>query len=65
MNIWTLPGPARFVQRIERALRAGANVVVRFPVAAPAGFGEHVRSLLHGNVALRRLPPGTGHAAAR
>ena len=48
MNMWSLPGPARFVQRLEHALRTGANVVVRFPVAAPAGFGEHVRSLLHG-----------------
>ena len=61
MNIWTLPGPARFVQRIERALRAGANVVVRFPVAAPAGFGEHVRSLLHGTwrCAVFRPEPAT------
>ena len=46
MNLWTLPGPARFVLRVERALRDGANVVVRFPVATPSGFGDHVRSRL-------------------
>ena len=46
MNLWTLPGPARFALRVERALRDGANVVIRFPVATPAGFGQHVRSRL-------------------
>lgn len=46
MNLWTLPGPARFALRVERALRDGANVVMRFPVATPAGFGEHARSRL-------------------
>ena len=46
MNLWTLPGPARFVHHVERALRDGANVVVRFPVTTPTGFGEHVRSRL-------------------
>ena len=47
MNIWTLPGPARFVLRVERALRDGASVVVRFPVATPSGFGERMRALLN------------------
>ena len=47
MNLWTLPGPARFVRHAEEALRDGANVVVRFPVATPSGFGEHFRSRLH------------------
>ena len=47
MNLWNLPGPGRFLQRVERALRDGANVVVRFPVAAPAGFAERTRALLH------------------
>lgn len=47
MNIWSLPGPARFVYRVERALRDGVNVVVRFPVATPSGFGERMRGLLH------------------
>lgn len=46
MNLWTLPGPARFVLRVERALRDGANVVVRFPVATPSGFGERLRARL-------------------
>ena len=49
MNLWTLPGPTRFVLHVENALRDGANVVVRFPVATPAGFGEHVRSRLQGS----------------
>ena len=44
MNLWTLPGPARFVLRTEHALRDGANVVVRFPVETQSGFGEHIRS---------------------
>ena len=42
MNLWTLSGPARFVLRVERALRDGANVVVRFPVETPSGFGEQL-----------------------
>ena len=46
MNLWTLPGPARFVLHAEHALRDGANVVVRFPVETPSGFGEHIRSRL-------------------
>ena len=46
MNLWTLPGPARFVRQAEHALRDGANVVVRFPVTTPSGFGEHIRSRL-------------------
>ena len=46
MNLWSLPGPARFVRHAEHALRDGANVVVRFPVATPGGFGEHIRSQL-------------------
>ena len=49
MNLWALPGPARFVLRVDRALRDGANVVVRFPVATPVGFGEHIRSELQGS----------------
>ena len=46
MNLWTLPGPARFVRQAEHALRDGANVVVRFPVATPTGFGERMRAQL-------------------
>ncbi len=47
MNLWTLPGPGRFVHRVERALRDGANVVVRFPVVTPSGFGERMRVALN------------------
>ncbi len=47
MNLWTLPGPVRFVNRVEHALRGGASVVVRFPVATPSGFGERMRALLN------------------
>ena len=43
MNLWTLPGPTRFVRQVEHALRDGANVVVRFPLATPSGFGERMR----------------------
>ena len=46
MNLWTLPGPARFVRQVEHALRDGANVVVRFPVVTPFGFGERMRAQL-------------------
>ena len=46
MNLWTLPGPARFVRQAEHSLRDGANVVVRFPVATPSGFGEQLRTQL-------------------
>ena len=46
MNLWTLPGPVGFVRQAEHALRDGANLVVRFPVATPPGFGERMRAQL-------------------
>ena len=49
MSVWTLPGPARFLRRIERALRDGASVVARFPGEAPGGFRERTLSALYGS----------------
>lgn len=42
MTIWELPGPAGFVESVERSLRDGVNVVVRFPGAMPDGFSDVV-----------------------
>lgn len=39
---WNLPGPARFLDRIENDLRSGRNIIVRFPERAPVGFREAV-----------------------
>lgn len=60
MDIWHLPGPAAFIRRVEHALRSGASVVVRFPGEAPTGFGEHVRSRLHGSWRCTILRPEPG-----
>ena len=48
-SVWTLPGPARFLERIERALRDGTSVVVRFPGRAPFDFRERTLSPLYGS----------------
>ena len=48
-NVWTLPGPARFLGRVERALRDGRNVVVRFPDGAPVDFRERALTPLYGS----------------
>ncbi len=50
MNLWLLPGPARFLRRVERSLREGVSVVVRFPGSKLAGFREQVLALLHGSL---------------
>ena len=47
MTLWALPGPARFLQRIERTLRDGKSIVARFPGEAPMGFRERALSPLH------------------
>ena len=47
MTLWVLPGPARFLQRIERSLRDGKSIVARFPGDAPMGFRERALSPLH------------------
>lgn len=49
MDVWTLPGPAAFLRRVERSLRDGMSVVVRFPGGARADFRERVLSLLQGS----------------
>lgn len=49
MDVWTLPGPAAFLRRVERSLRDGMSVVVRFPGGARADFRERVLSSLQGS----------------
>ena len=48
-DLWTLPGAARFLRRVERYLRDGVSAVVRFPGEAPDGFREGVLSALDGS----------------
>ena len=43
MNIWSLPGPADFLEAVERSLRDGASVVVRFPRRMTVGFDDAVQ----------------------
>ena len=50
MTSWLLPGPARFLRRVERSLRDGISVVARFPGTEQAGFREQVLTLLHGSM---------------
>ena len=46
MEIWKLPGPSRYVETIERSLRDGASVVLRFPSGVPGGFKATVQAAL-------------------
>ena len=48
MTPWSLPGPARFLRRIERSLRDGVSVVARFPGREQPGFREQILTLVHG-----------------
>lgn len=41
MRVWDLPGGKRFIGAVCNLLRAGGNVVVRFPSETPAAF-DHV-----------------------
>ena len=50
MNPWLLPGPARFLRRVERSLREGVSVVVRFPGKKLAGLRGQVLAHLHGSL---------------
>ncbi len=43
MNIWGLPGPADFLEAVERSLRDGASVVVRFPRRMTVRFDDAVQ----------------------
>ena len=49
MRLWDLPGARRFVESACHSLRAGNNVVARFPTAIPDGFDNAI-SLTIGNV---------------
>lgn len=49
MDAWTLPGPAGFLRRVERSLRDGVSVVVRFPGRGQAGFREQALARLQGS----------------
>ena len=44
MNVWELPGPAGFLEAVERSLRDGASVVVRFPLRMTAQFDDVVQA---------------------
>ena len=46
MNVWSLPGPSAYVTAVERALRDGENVILRFPAAIPRGFESALHVLL-------------------
>ena len=50
MNSWSLPGPARFLRRVERSLRDGVSVIVRFPGRTLAGLRDQVLARLHGSL---------------
>ena len=49
MNVWTLPGPAGFLRKVERSLRDGVSVVVRFPGREQTGFRDRMLALLNGS----------------
>ena len=46
MNVWNLPGPAKFIRRVEHSLREGMNAVVRFPANEQNGFRDRMLGLL-------------------
>ena len=46
MEIWNLPGPSRYLATVERSLRDGASVVLRFPGYVPTGLRAAVHGLL-------------------
>ena len=37
MNIWHLPGPSEYLSTVERSIRNGESVILRFPEGAPTG----------------------------
>ena len=43
VDIWGLPGPAGFLDGVERSLRDGTNVVVRFPRRMTPGFDDAIQ----------------------
>ena len=46
MEVWKLPGPSRYLEAVERSLRDGASVVLRFPGEVPAGVRAVLNALL-------------------
>lgn len=62
MDVWTLPGPAAFLRRVERSLRDGMSVVVRFPGGARADFQERVLSSLQESWNCAVFQPGVGQS---
>lgn len=62
MDVWTLPGPAAFLRRVERSLRDGMSVVLRFPGGARADFQERVLSSLHESWNCAVFRPGVGQS---
>lgn len=38
MSIWHLPGPSGFLGAVERSIRDGESVILRFPEETPSGF---------------------------
>jgi len=46
MNTWSLPGPSGFLEEVERSLRDGASVVLRFPGSMPADLEQALRTLV-------------------
>lgn len=43
---WSLPGPRRFLEKVQKDLRAGNNVVLRLPQPPPTGLESVLRSML-------------------
>ena len=58
MRLWELPGAVRFVDTIQQSLRAGVNVVVRFPGTVPPGFRDIVSLDLTQLLAVGRIDCG-------
>ena len=46
MDTWRLPGPSQFLGAVERSLRDGESVVLRFPGDVPSGFQTALHGLL-------------------
>lgn len=47
MDVWSLPGPSRFLATIEDALRDGINLVLARPASGPAGLVDALERRLH------------------
>lgn len=47
MNIWSLPGPASFIDDIEHSVRNGLNVIARFSSSIPGGLERELRDRVH------------------